>query len=82
MPLPPCATAEVRALLGLCVVMTDRLIFGITLDSKAGNPDQAAERPAMAMSWDEHLAQEAASAPTCWASPGRRLAPTATPTGT
>jgi hypothetical protein len=36
----------------LCVVMTDRLIFGITADPKAGNPDQQAERLAMTTAWD------------------------------
>ena len=43
--------------------MTDRLIIGITADPKPGNPDQQAERLAMAIAWDEHIAQEAAKRP-------------------
>ena len=43
--------------------MTDRLIFGITADPKAGNPDQQAERLAMTTAWDEHITQEVAKRP-------------------
>jgi hypothetical protein len=45
------------------LVMTDRLIFGIAADPAAGNPDQQAERLAMAIAWDEHVATEAAKRP-------------------
>ena len=38
--------------------MTDRLIFGIAVGKGDGNLDQAAERLAMAISWDEHITQE------------------------
>ena len=45
------------------LVLTDRLIFGIAQGKHDGNPDQQAERLAMAIAWDEHVQQEAAKRP-------------------
>ena len=44
-------------------MLTDRLIFGIAVGKGDGNPDQQAERLAMAIAWDEHVQQEAAKRP-------------------
>lgn len=45
------------------LVLTDRLIFGIAVGKGDGDPNQQAERLAMAIAWDEHVSTEAAKRP-------------------